>query len=199
MFISLFGAFASTWTLRLWAVPSFLLSVLVMSLGIPLDKTPGEPSKAAYLAAACSSLALAGVFIVWILWTLVVDLERHFRLKPWKKVQERAIESNSKTGAGGVVCSFTGAAARGRKHVTLAHPSPPIHHHDELARPPCTPGLRPNMRCPSCNCYVNEAAFHFRDKMMSFPGARRALFWLLRAVWCESLASTLRVRRNGYG
>jgi hypothetical protein len=33
------------------------------------------------------------------------------------------------------------------------------------------------MRCPSCDTYINEAGFHFQDKMTSFIVGESTLLW----------------------
>lgn len=38
-------------------------------------------------------------------------------------------------------------------------------------------GLRPNMRCPSCDTYVNEAGLHFQDKLTTFIVGESTLLW----------------------
>ncbi len=102
MFILFWGPFAATYRLRWWALAALLPSMLVMGLGLGLDKTPGQPSPAAYLAAAISSASLLLTFGIWVMWALWWDLESVFRMAPWKTQQ-----LNSKEGKG-VLCPFTG-------------------------------------------------------------------------------------------
>ncbi len=49
-----------------------------------------------------------------------------------------------------------------------------------------TPGLRPRYRCPSCQCRINEKAFHESDKFIVLPVGETILRWDLASAAAES-------------
>lgn len=102
MFIVFWGPLAAIYRLKWWALAAFLPSMLVMGLGLGLDKTPGQPSEAAYLAAAITSASLLITFGCWFWWALWWDLERVYRIAPWKQQQDAQKDGK------GVLCPFTG-------------------------------------------------------------------------------------------
>lgn len=147
MFIVFWGPLAATYRLKWWALAAFFPSMLVMGLGLGLDKTPGQPSEAAYLAGAIASASLLITFGCWVWWALWWDLESVYRIAPWKQQQD------DQKGAKGVLCPFTGT------WLMASH-----QHHQPAS------GLRPSYRCGSCGTLVHDTYFHNRDWEMSFPG-----------------------------
>lgn len=112
MFIVIWGPIAAVYRLRFWAIPSFVPAFVVMGLGIGLDKTPGSPSPAAYVAASVSSACLGLTLLVWLFFGFFLDLERTYRFKPWKAQQDKAAAA-----APGkpVLCPYTGVCKRLRR------------------------------------------------------------------------------------
>ena len=123
MFIIFWGPLAAIYRLRWWALVALLPSMLVMGLGLGLDKTPGQPSEAAYLAAAISSASLLITFGCWVWWALWWDLERVYRVAPWKQQQEAQKDGK------GILCPFTGTALDGDDAVTTCIKPQVFAHH----------------------------------------------------------------------
>jgi hypothetical protein len=203
---SLMGPFAGLYVLGIPALLALLPLSWVLPVYLTQPLTAGETGSGDVVAAATATTLVAMTFVITGYTVCWRKIEVMFSTNPWLLYTgEVQVGGNARKYA--LKCPFTGKRQsgwrgdlericffgggmcwkRGLPRRWLRSPMP--------SHPSLYPvGLKPTLRCPSCDCRVHERGFHRKERLVEFMVGETPLRWdLAKRVFDDSTADVQHV------